>query len=372
MNAAPSLIFDFGSHTIKAGISTHDTPDFIIPSVFPSGEHNHPLGTPIPESAILDDAVANGEVNNEDRVNFLLATVFNHYFPDESMIPDDLKLVMTETPFSSTNHTRYISEVAFELLGAECISIKPQSVLAVTQHTLPTALCLDIGHDIMQCVPMAKEYVISPAMKRSHIAGSAMDLFSARCQLDMTVFDTYAEFSRVHKYKMDHAKIHPRSYAKAIEGCKNEDTILNYTCGEILFKPSLIEAASEDHTNPKNDEEVSMLMESYSAAEIVQKSIVECDLNLQALLWSNIFVTGGVSKMSGFKERFQYEIEQRSPPFAIPHIIYPEEDPIISAWKGGALTANYDDSRHWISRDQYDENPHIVFEKFRLFGTSTV
>jgi actin-related protein 5 len=100
-------------------------------------------------------------------------------------------------------------------------------------------------------------------------------------------------------------------------------------------------------------------------AEAVAQVLSQFPLAVQAALLSNVFVTGGASRIAGFPERLHCELLQLTPFGAKLDIAY-ARDPRLDAWKGAAMIGL---GRHqaipWITRDWYQENgearlPHIA------------
>ncbi|EAY19095.1 Actin family protein [Trichomonas vaginalis G3] len=363
-----TLVFDFGSDTIKAGLSTSEKPDFIIPSDFPEDNINFPINMPLPADKKLKKAIANGEIACKERIAFIIGSVFDKLLGENE--PDELRVVLTETPFSSLEHIKYLSDFCFDLLEAQAISIKPQAYFTAISYAINTCICLDIGHDVMQCIPLVDDYVIPQAIKRSYLAGHSLDLFTARLTLDMDQISTGEDLKKVREMKETNAEVplpNLRSKMASIED--NEDLMFNLTCGETLFRPALNEQSASDPDNPTADPEISQFIESLSAAEIIAKSIEASDLPARGELWKNIILTGGTSKLKGLKERLLNELTELNPLNAKPRMYFPE-DPITSCWKGEALSAKFDAEENWLFAEQYKADPKAVFEKFRLFGTS--
>ena len=366
----PTLVFDFGSDTIKAGIATTEEPDFIIPNCFPKGQENFNFKNPIPDDCELDYAFVNGEVANQKRVQFIFAYILQHYFPEED--PEELRVIFNETPFASKNNIKFLAETAFEDLGATEVSIKPQAVYSIAFSSLKTCICLDVGHDIAQCISQSNFYVISPAIQRSILAGHALDIFASRVLLnEENDIKTYADQKRVRQLK-ESLSIPLNLQDEVAKIAEDDDEALyKLTLGEVLFKPILIEEAAENPDNPQEDPLISHYMEAPTPAQLVKDCIEASDLTIRGDLWNNIIVCGGTAKMKGFRERLDKELNAIKPPnCATVQCKYLEGDLSLLTWKGAAASAKFDSKENWLSCDDYNENNETLFEKFRQFGTS--
>lgn len=358
----PTMIFDIGSYNIRAGLATNEQPKFIIPSAFPTGQHNFEINQPIPPECSPSFAITDGEVDNEDRMTYLFASIFDSLFPSDKPEPTELRVALTNTPYTTKSHVSYISQMCFELLSANEIIMKPPALFTLTQFSLPTCICLDVGYDITHIVPIQENYVCSPAVLRSFAAGSALDLFTAVDQFQLHSVDTWEQMEKARICKEEKAYC-SLDINSALD--KNHNSY-PFTCGELLFQPKLFEAASpEDVQTP--DERIQTLMEELPIAQFISTSIQNCDMNCRGKLWGNIIVTGGTSKMKGFRERLQAELEKLAPPMIHPHLIFPD-DPSLSAWCGAKLCIDFSKAETWLKKEEYEEDPDSVFQKFIQYG----
>lgn len=357
----PTMIFDLGSYNIRAGLASDENPRFIIPSAFPSGQHNYSIGKEIPSNCTPSFAIVDGEIEDKDRLDFLFASIFDSIFPADKPEPVDLRIVLTNPPYSSKRHMSYIAQTAFELLAADSIIIKPPALYASTQFSLPTCVCIDIGYDITHIVPIQNNYVCSPAILRSYAAGSALDLFTSVDQFEVYDVKTWGEMEQARKKKEEFAQA-SLNFEAELE--KLEDSY-SITCGEMLFNPPLFVAITPEDKEP--DERVSSLMEEPSIAQMICKSIEQCDLHNRGQLWNNIIVTGGTSKMKGFRERLKADLVEIAPKEAKPNLRFPD-DPVLATWQGEKLVINFSKTEPWLNKSEYEEDPDSVFNKFVQYG----
>lgn len=360
----PTMIFDLGSYNIRVGLATDESPRLVIPSAFPAGEHDFPIGKEIPLDKKPSFVISDGEIDDKDRANFLFASIFDNIFPSDQPEPVDLRIVMTNHPYTSKEHMKYIAQTAFELLDADSIIIKPPALYALTQFSLPTCICLDVGYDITHVVPIQDNYVCSPAVLRSYAAGSALDLYTSADQFEVYDVNTWGEMEQARKKKEESAYVSSKLQNFKDDLDKIED-VYPIICGEMLFQPNLFEAACPEDKEP--DERISSLMEEPSVAEIIKKSIEKCDLHNRGKLWNNIIVTGGTSKMKGFRERLKNELIAIAPPEARPNLRFPE-DPVLAPWQGERLSINFSKTEPWLNKLEYEEDPDSVFNKFVQYG----
>ena len=362
----PNLIFDIGNYSIKAGMSTEKNPKFIIPSAFPAGETDFPIDQAIPKDKKVEFCIKNGEILNKDRLIFIIASIFADYFPDEEDEPTKLRVIFGNTPYSSKKTINSLVEIAFDILPATEILIKPPALFTLSLFTQITSICVDVGHDITHVVPLEEGYVVPKAISRTFAAGSAIDMFVASYHSKITECQTWDQYSNSSNFKENHAKVSKTNIEDVLGEEDNDYEICSYMAGELLFNPSLFEAACSDDQEVPSDR-ISSLMETDSIQSLIKKSIENCDLKNRGALWNNIILTGGTSKIQGFKERLQSELEKIAPSMITPKVIL-SDDPQLSCWLGEKMCVQFAETEKWFTKEQYDEDPKKASDYFLQYG----
>ena len=380
MSDSPALIFDIGGSSIRAGISTSKEPTFVINTAFPIDDIDFPITRELKMEHKIDYVIQRGEFTNEDRMNFIFASVFSHFFPEDQPEPTNMRFVITDHPQTSNKHTKYLLETAYELMSADSVLMKPPALFSSVGCTADqTCLCVDVGHSITYIIPLIDGYVASNSITRSFAAGAALDMFTSSFQLGYSVVDTWEKATKVTKLK--HQYSHTELNYDDIQN--EDDSLLLYgaACGEMLFNPPMFEAAiinneeeeeeEEGASNDKNaqklQEIVSDLIEEEPIYRLISNCIEQCDISSRSKLWKNIILTGGTTKMKGFVERLNKELNRVSPSTITPKIIVPE-DPILACYHGEVTSASIDSGHSWISLDEYEEDPEGVARRFKTYG----
>lgn len=91
-------------------------------------------------------------------------------------------------------------------------------------------------------------------------------------------------------------------------------------------------------------------------AEIAFDSIEKCDRDLKTNLYNNIVLSGGSTMLSGFQERFDYEIRDLSKHDAKTEInVFADLYRKHAAWIGGSMIASFSTFKDMtIKRDDYE------------------
>ena len=362
----PILIFDFGSSHIRTGLATQTLPDLSIPSAFPTGQHNYPIDKELPNDFDPSFAITDAEIDDKDRMTYLFASIFDHYFDESKPEPTNLRMVMACAP-RSIECSVELAQNAFELLGADAIIMKPPAVFSLTTFSIETCLCVDIGYDITNVVPVEHNMICTKGINWTFNAGSALDLFTSRYQMGIDSITNWSQMEEARKLKEANIQV-SLNYADAINNLSEEDGILEYglTCGELLFRPKLYEAGiSKD--GPA-DTRISTLMEEPGLVKLIDESIKQCDLHNRGDLYNHIIITGGTSKTKGLKDRLLNDLNKITGQYAIPNIFTPD-DPINSAWTGAALICQCSsENEQWLTKEEYDEDPNLAYHRFNQYG----
>jgi len=116
-------------------------------------------------------------------------------------------------------------------------------------------------------------------------------------------------------------------------------------CAELLFKPSLsgLEASGIHH--------------------LAYQSVMQCDVDIRAMLYENVVLSGGSSMFNGMAERMTRELGNLSPPSIAVNVTAPERK--YNAWIGGAMIASLSSFDEMvITKSEFvEEGPSIVQRK---------
>lgn len=355
IDGSTTIIVDLGSYNIKAGLLTDADPRFIVPSAYPSGTHNFPIDKKIPVNCSPDFVISQGEVTNEDRMNYIFASIFDHIFPSDQPEPCELHFVLNYPPYPTRKHMSYIGQLSFELMEADSIILRPSVYFSQIQFSLPNCICIDIGHDITQVLAIEDYNIFSPSIYKSVCAGSSLDLFTSIDRFNVYKYETWGQTEQARKKKEDLA-FSSLNFENELN--KNDD-YFPIVCGELLFNKKLFEAMVPEGKKP--DKSVSTLMDEPSVAEIIKNSIEKCHESKRKLLWNNIIVSGGTSLMKGFRERLKKDLHEIAPSYGRPRLFFPD-DAILNSWQGSKwMNQSIED---WLEISDYKEDHEVVFNRY--------
>jgi actin-related protein len=133
---------------------------------------------------------------------------------------------------------------------------------------------------------------------------------------------------------------------------KVNDSLL-FQAPEALFQPSIME-----------------LKESEGVHEMIINSVAKCDSALQEELLRNVIISGGTTKIPGFKNRLQTELDRlassKSDNIKKVNIHCSSSiDPSYDAWNGGAVLGSLSEFKEFVfSKEEYQEcgKQHVNFK----------
>ncbi|KAI8814929.1 actin family [Cladochytrium replicatum] len=217
-----------------------------------------------------------------------------------------------------------ITQMMFESLNVPGLALIERPLLCVYACGVPTGLVLDFGHDIFEVSPVVESSILRLANLSTSIGGR--DVQNLLCKLipqdkilldslvaaeiDVSDHETLAELAKtiressaceIRRVPMDTA-----STLRLVDGPDEQRfefmfrgklfTVgsIRYRCMEALFDSALLDPPSKD------------VIRIPELIQVAVHQVPDPDKRLQ--LWENTLITGGLSLVTGLRERLEYEI----------------------------------------------------------------
>jgi centractin len=306
------------------------------------------------------------EPPNWDDLEALWEYLYEQLGADMSQHP----VIVTQPALPPLSLEKKMSEVFFEKFNVPNLFIATGPLLAAYAYGSSTGLVVDIGDSSAQCIPLIEGYMMDAHVRRVHHLGGKKD---TKRVIDFLLSDqprpeNYATESHVHSMAR-HLKDTLAYCAPSAEAYDDQlgvmDTVQDFlgtgedggtqpgmsnvnmlalqkellNCGEVLFQPKAI----------LNDYDDSIL----SVPELIADCVARCDIDTRGTLLSNIFLSGGVCTMPGFRQRLEKEVKE-----LIPHarnIKVRSSEARYAVWSGGSILSQLDSFSSYCSKATYQE-----------------
>lgn len=358
-----TIIIDNGSNMIKAGFGGDDDPKCIIPSFVGKPKYKHGfnqkdlyVGQEVMEKTgvlIVEYLIKNGIITDWEKME----KVWNFVFEELKINPSEHPVLLTEAPSVSKANREKMIQMMFETFNVPSFYAGAQADLSVIASGNLTGICVDIGDNEKQIVPVYEGHYIPKFSYTDQIAGNSITKYFLKLleENGVNVPSFNIEIIREIKEKLSFVAPNldeelqmskdkePISYSLP-DGSDISITNEHFRCNEILFNPSLIDSSFGGINDKIND------------------VLLDIDRDLRNAFASNIVVSGGVSITNGFIERFENEFKKH-PRRNVKITALPDRK--YQVWKGGSIlsfTSAFKDML--VSRKEYNEaGAQIVIRK---------
>ncbi len=260
-------------------------------------------------------------------------------------------VIVTQPAMPALSLSQKMSEIFFEKFQVPKFYLATAPLLSAYAYGSNSGLVVDIGDSSAQVLPLIDGYMLDAHVRRVMHLGGKKDtqriinfLLSNNSRPDKYATDCHVHAMARHlKDTLAYCSTTAAGYDDEIgvmgtvqDFLGEEDTKGNVNmvglqkellnCGEVLFNPRTV----------LNDYDDSIL----SIPELIADCVKKCDLDTRSTLLGNIFLSGGVSTMPGFKQRLEAELKLK-----IPHarnIRVSGNEARYAVWTGGSVLSQLD------------------------------
>ncbi|KAF5399034.1 BRG1/brm-associated factor 53A [Paragonimus heterotremus] len=378
-----ALVFDFGSHSLRAGFAGEDNPKLDIASLvgmIPSTETKPArriIGQNIfvPRSGMeLQPFLKDGLVDDWDAFEDVVQYILQYLTPQES---SHHPILFSEPAWNTKNHREKIAEVLFEKFKIPAFYVAKNAALTCFANGRHTGLVLDSGAIHTSAIPVydAGDFLLQQTQRlidelnielvpyhkvasKEPVNEREPPKWKKRTNLPETTtsYENYmvknllqdfvASVLQVsdERYDQSQADTFPMVGYEFPNGCNFDLGHERFQLPEALFDPSILLESGGS----------SML----SMSHIVASSISLCDIDIRPSLYNNVVVVGGTSLITGFTDRLQRDLNMKTPPSMRLKVNFPSTaaERRYSSWIGGSILGSLGTFQQmWISSNEYNE-----------------
>ena len=392
----PVILLDYGNLFIKSGFSSEPSKISLTPKIYAD---NAKLKLRYGEKLRIKGELKDKMIAEEVKDNFPcldFTNDYNYYYYDEYVLKNiwdyiftkklglncnelkERKIMLFEKNINFNDDNRKIRklEVLFERFNFGYCKFEDLPILAFISLGIETGIMLDIGEKNTIATPLLQGRILKNNVQQIDIGGKNItDYLFQLLQRRGYFFDpfNYYDIDIVRKLKEDHCFVSSNIKEQKLLDCESirlpdgkRINISNekYAATEVLFNPYMVPKGTIFEQKGIDD----VLYRTIKVRNIFFISFQGCDENIRKDLSKNILLFGGTSRLSGLKQRLEFELMEMNKKEKLYETAntsnifnfltssdYPE-------FLGASILSNKTD--YWISfKDYMEYGPNILYKK---------
>ena len=352
------VVIDIGSLYTRAGFAGDSKPSSTLSS------HEYWSG----QSAMWKQGLCEGNHvrdSNKTTVSWDdIEKMFNTIYDEELLVSSsNQSLLLSWCPTFSDKDVETAAEMAFESLHVPAIYLGQVPVLSLYGNGHTTGISFHSGERLTHACAVYEGYALADSLYMSNRAGSSVTRKLARLLLDKK--DKKFDLKALSESTWEALRVNKNRLLKTSSSKDSTNQIqapdINDDRSVLLPDGMLVKLAEEDRDlcgeQLFNDEKLSSKNhDSYDSS--MQSLVINCitgtEGNIHKSLWDNIILSGGNTKLNGFRQRLYNELL----PFSSNNKIDIKQKKNIdtSIWLGGSVIASNDNfNNHWVTKEMYHE-----------------
>ena len=361
-----AFVIDAGSACCKAGLSCKDEPDVVFKTAvghqaFPEvqgmfsserwREMNFVADELVRKAAVSDivHPISRGVITNWEDMEYVWDYCFDKVRSEEH------PLVLSTSVYSSRAQNHKICEIMFEKYKVPSLYMVPEPLLCCYGLNIKTGLLISSGADVTTVLPMYEGYPIYSAIQNAGYGSN--DVTKQLIKLltesgrylntpsEIRIADAIKEtLGATYQSAEEFYKYHP---AECFGQCPKEHKDLYYT----LPDGQIMNIGRESY-------ECMEVMFTYSEKigqrggipRLLEQSVAACPIFIRKSVRENIYLAGGCTNSSGFKERISSEVKAYN-------TVTGAQDNRFCAWRGGGVLARMESFKEiCLVNSRYEES----------------
>jgi actin beta/gamma 1 len=350
-----SIIIDIGSGLMKTGFGGEDGPRNIFNSIVGIPKMaGLKVGMEQKERYVGDEAISNlefmnfyppvqrGEVVDWDKFETLM-----HYllYNQIEVVPEEMSVLVTETPLSSKENRAKLSETLFEKFNVEKCHIANSSMLGLFAYGKTSGIVVDSGFNVTSTVPIYEGFPLQYASLRINLGGE--DLSLKLLDLIKNKIDNSYKLIK-GRLLADDIKEQKGYISMNNEEEDQEEVTYILPDGKELKLGNELFKSNEILFNPGDNNEL------MSISKMVVDSLVQCDDDVRSDINESVCLIGGNTLMKNLPEKLRMELSDNKDMGSFNLSFVPERQ--FSSWVGGSIMSSLDNFQYmWVTKEEFDE-----------------
>ncbi|MGH0121195.1 UNVERIFIED_CONTAM: hypothetical protein FKN15_041629 [Acipenser sinensis] len=366
----PAVVIDNGSGLIKIGLAGDKEPRFIYTNVIGrakaksmmigAGQKDYYVGEEAQQKRgilSIKYPVEHGVVLSWDDMEKIWKNVYDN---DLKIKSTERPAMVTEAPLNPLTNREKMCSVLFENFQVPAFYVAIQAVLALYASGRTSGCVMDSGDGVTHTVPIYEGYCLPHAVLRLDLAGRDLTDYNEDFLTESGVtFVSTAEKEIVReiKEKICYVAVDIQAeMAKSKADCTKDYKLPD---GKVIQVHNQMFRTPETLFQPSN-----IGMEAPGIDKLLFNTIMKCDIDLRATLYSNVTLSGGSSLFEGMEARIAKEMTLMVPAGTPVKVFAPPERK-ISVWMGGSILSSLSSFvQMWITPAEFKEvGPNIVHRK---------
>ncbi|XP_062617675.1 uncharacterized protein LOC134279321 isoform X2 [Saccostrea cucullata] len=373
------ILIDIGSSAIRAGIlGEHATlPTLFFPNVVAHSGDSKELAVGIEAFKPEYRKTTSKTVHPTDKVDKFsidmstIGAVFKKVFTDLKVEPSEYWL-MISTPQNLGDKIRAgLMETLIDKYGVQGVCMVMQSLLALYSYNATSGIIVDVG-ERMEILPIYDGFVIEGGVSRQSYGGQKV-IESLNSCLQGYNFSTPIQQLLV-RYVMEQSCYLVNDYKETLKKCEEDPD--SYKATVYLNNFDLPEGATMEVTHdyscfksPEGFFNTDLWGMDYPCVhKLVFQAIQSCPIDSRKRMYRAIFLSGGVTRLPGFAERLQCELQKLAPPSVMVEV-HASPQRYHSAYIGACSLANMEQFKQiCISAEEWKKDGVKTFKKWNMAG----
>lgn len=376
------VLLELGSCSIRAGIlgDVPALPEVFLPTVVAThnanGQKRYGFDALLPDvrstSVVSYPVRPTGKVEKYSIDWDSLQGLFDHVFHLLNVNPSRYSIMLSIPTNLNDKMKSKLMDMFVNRFNVPAVNMVCQAILSLYSYNASTGIVVDIG-DRIEILPVADGYVVEGGVNRFPYGGQTMtDALNRTFSERQYRFQTDIEFQIV-RLAMEKLCYVSKDFTSDMTRCSEHAD--DFTSHLLFDRYNLPDGNNREIScdvgrfkSPEGLFDTYFWdLENPSLHEMIQKAISSCPIDNRKQMWRSIYLSGGVTQLSGFVERLQLELTKLAPSSVVVQI-HAAPNRYHSSYLGTSVVASMQAfDVGCITASQWRSNGEAVLKKWKAY-----